>query len=76
MGKDGLIVVTRSEPLIASHELTVVPHQLLDGLLTALHIKLVHPVPHQLKMVVSGFFYALDMDEAIQCFSHSCNHCA
>ncbi len=74
--KDGLIVVPRSEPLVASRELIVVPRQVLDGLLTALHIKLVHPSPHQLKMVVSRFFYALDMDKAIERISQGCHHCA
>ena len=40
IARDGLLVVKRSEPLLPTRECTVVPRQVLDGLLTALHIQL------------------------------------
>ena len=51
VAKDGLLVVKRDEPLVPSRECIIVPQQVLDGLLTALHIQLNHPSSHQL------FFY-------------------
>lgn len=52
VSKDGLLVIQRQQPLSLPTELIVVPSSVLDGLLTALHIKLDHPPKHQLKMVV------------------------
>ena len=76
VSKDGLLVVPRSQPLTPSTELIVVPHSILDGLLTALHIKLDHPSKHQLLMVVQRHFLALDMSTAITRMSDSCHTCA
>ena len=51
VASDGLLVVKHHEPLSPSRECIVVPRQVLDGLLTALHIQLNHPSSHQLKTV-------------------------
>ena len=45
--KDGLLVVPRNSPLSPSRELIIVPRSVLDGLVTALHIKLDHPSKHR-----------------------------
>ncbi|VDI84008.1 Hypothetical predicted protein [Mytilus galloprovincialis] len=42
IAKDGLLVVKRNEPMAPTRECIVVPRQVLDGLLTSLHIKLDH----------------------------------
>jgi hypothetical protein len=76
IAQDGLLIVKREEPLAPSRECIVVPRQVLDGLLTALHFKLVHPTCHQLKQVVHRYFYALDMDKAIERVTAACHHCA
>lgn len=76
LAKDGLLIVHRSEPLAPARECVIVPRQVLDGLLTALHIQLDHPSCHQLKCVVHRYFYALDMDKAIDKVSSSCHQCA
>ena len=76
IAKDGLLVVKRDEPLSPTRECIVVPRQVLDGLLTALHIQLNHPSAHQLKMVTRRFLFALDIDRAIERVSSSCHHCA
>ncbi|KAK3714880.1 hypothetical protein QZH41_001881 [Actinostola sp. cb2023] len=51
IARDGLLVVKREEPLAPTRECIIVPRQVLEGLLTALHIQLGHPSSHQLKMV-------------------------
>lgn len=76
ISRDGLLVVQRSDPLLSSRECIVVPRQVLDGLLTALHIQLDHPSAHQLKQVCHRYFYALDVDGAIGRTSKSCHQCA
>ena len=65
LARDGLIVVRHDMPFAPSRELIVVPRQVLDGLLTALHLKLSHPTKHPLKLVRRNF-YALDLDSAIE----------
>lgn len=76
IARDGLLIVKRNEPLTPTRECIVVPRQVVDGLLTALHIKLCHPSSHQMKMVVRRYLFALDLDKAIDHISESCHHCA
>lgn len=56
-------------------DLIVVPCSILDGLLTALHIKLDYPSKHQLQVLVQHHFFALDMKTAITHVSDSCHTC-
>ena len=76
IAKDRLLVVKRDEPFTRSRECIIVPRQVLDGLLTALHIQLSHPSSHQLKMVTKRYLFALDMDKAIERVVRSCTSCA
>ena len=62
IAKDGLFVVKRNEPLAPTRECIVVPRQVLEGLLTALHIQLSHPSSNQLKAVTKRYLYALSID--------------
>lgn len=64
------------EPLTRSRECIIVPRQVLDGLLTALHIQWSHPSSHQLKMVSKRYLFALDMDKTIRHVVRSCTSCA
>ena len=73
---DGLLVVKTQSPLASTCESIIIPRQVLDGLLTALHLKLNHPSKHQLKLIVNRYFYALDMDKALERVAHSCHTCA
>ena len=52
IAKDGLLVVRRNDALSPSTDLIIVPRSVLDGLVTALHIKLDHPSKHQLQLVM------------------------
>ena len=76
IAKDGLLVVRHCDPLSPPSDLIIVPRSVLDGLVTALHIKLDHPSKHQLSLVLKRHFYALDMSKAIDHASDSCHTCA
>ena len=79
IAKDGLLVVRHCDPLSPPSELIIVPRSVLDGLVTALHIKLDHPSKHQLSLVLKRHFYALDMSKAIDHASKydtTCHTCA
>ena len=52
------------------------PRSVFTGLLTSLHLRLDHPTNHQLKLVVRRYFYALDMDSAIDQVSTTCHTCS
>ena len=66
------MVIKRDEPFTSSRECIIVPGQVLDGLLTALHIQLSHPSTHQHKMDTKRYLFALDMDKAIERVVRSC----
>ena len=77
VSRDGLLVVKRSQPFLPSLELIVVPRSVVDGLLTALHIKLNHPSRNQLHSVVQqNFGFVLDSTGAITRVSKTCHTCA
>ena len=76
LSRDGLLVVRRDEPFAPSRECIIIPRQVTDGLLSALHIKLNHPSCHQLKQAVQRYFFALDINKALDRCSHSCHLCA
>ena len=76
IARDGLLVVKRIEPLMPTRECIVVPREVIDGLITALHIQLDNPSCHQLKLVTFRHFYALDMDKCIEQATNSCHQCS
>ena len=61
IAKDGLLVDPRNDPLQPSSELIIVPRSVLDGFVTALHLRLDHPSKSQLLLVMKRHFYALDL---------------
>ena len=72
---DGLIIVSQEELLGPTKQRIVVPRNVLDGLLTALHLQLSHPSKSQLKSVFNRAFYALDSEVSINNVSDSCHTC-
>ena len=72
---DRLLVFCKEEPFAPVHECIVIPRHVLPGLLTALHIKLEHPMSHQLKQVISHYFFAPDLDQSIDHTTSSCHQC-
>ena len=76
IAKDGLLVVRRCDPFVPPSELIIVPRSVLDGLVTALHIKLDHPSKHQLNLILKRYCYAVDMSKAVEQTCDSCHICA
>ena len=73
IANDGLLVIHKSDPLAESRDLIIVPRAVLSGLITALHIKLDHPSQYQMKSVMRRYFYALDIDKAVEACSEECH---
>jgi hypothetical protein len=73
---DDFIIVTHEEALKPTRQRMVVPRKVVDGLLTALHLRLSHPSIHQLKKIFNRGFYALDSDKAIKRTVEGCHTCA
>ena len=69
-------MVRKTEPFFTARECIVVPQTVFPGLVAALHIKLDHPTPHQLKQVLRRYFFALDLDRQVDQVYTSCHHCA
>ena len=76
IARDGLLIVKHDEPFAPTKERIVVPRSVSDGLMTALHVQLNHPTCHQLKTVAHRYFFALDMDKAIEQVTSNCHMCA
>ena len=76
ISSDGLLVVKKQDPLLPSKELIIVPRSVVQGLIMSLHIQLDHPSRHQLKMVCSRQFHALDLDAVIEQATTGCHVCA
>ena len=72
---DGLLVVRDHQPFQPPRERLVVPRSVLDGLLTALHIRFSYPSKYQTKRLFCKYFFALDVDKAIDLVSPSCHTC-
>ena len=75
-GARDLLIVKHSEPFRPSTERIVIPRSVAEGLLTALHIQLCHPSKHQLKLVFTRAFFALDMDSMVSRVVDGCHTCA
>lgn len=75
IAKDGLLVVKSKEPFSVGERI-VIPRDVLNGILTAVHLKLNHPSVSQLKLICRRYFFALDMDRYIDESYGSCHHCA
>ena len=76
LARDGLLIVRREEPFMATTERIVVPRPLAHGLMTALHLKFGHPTASQLKLIVKRSFYAIAIDQVIDDVSINCSECA
>ena len=58
VSRDGLLVVKRDEPFAVSRECIVISRSVVDGFLSALHVKLDHLCRHQMKLVSQHYFFA------------------
>lgn len=76
ISRDGLLVVKRNMAFAPNDKQIVVPAHLLEGLVTALHIRLSHPTKTQLERVFRRYFFALESKSAVEKVTGMCTHCA
>ena len=72
---DVVLIVPENIPFQPARDRIVVSRGVLNGLLTAIHLRFDHPTQHQMKRLVTRFFFALDMDSAINVTVSACHHC-
>ena len=72
---DGLLVIKQLTPFKPVTTRVVIPREVSNGLLTALHIQLNHPSANQLKLVFSREFFCLDMDALARKVTDQCYMC-
>ena len=76
IASDGLLIVKCDGKLSPQKETIVIPSDVLPGLLTALHLRLDHPSISQLSKIVKRYFWALNLDSALESTSATCHTCA
>ena len=76
ISRDGLLVVRDTQLFQAPKARIVVPRSVIDGLLSAIHIKFNHPSEYQMRRLVSRYFFALDMAKSVTLVVKACHHCA
>lgn len=59
MGRNGLLAVRKEVSFNQVSDLIVVPQHIIPGILTALHVNLVHLLKTRLAKVFYGYFFAL-----------------
>lgn len=74
ISSDGLLVHRIVKPLQITDQI-VVPENVTEGILTALHLRLQHPTAHQLVKAFNRYFYCLNLNEVASQVSKSCYHC-
>ncbi len=72
---DGVLVVRLDRPFQDGRERIVLPRSAVHGLVTAVHLKFSHPSAHQMKKLLTRYFYALDFDGVIQTVVKNCHQC-
>ena len=72
---NGLLVVKHDAPFEHSKDRIIIPRQVLHGFLMSLHIQLSHPTAHQLRQVSRRYFFALDMEKAVEDITSGCHQC-
>ena len=75
IGRDGLLVVIRSELYHPRRELIVVPKHLLNGLLTTIHLQLNHASAYQLQKVFARSYFAQGAQKQVTTVVQNCHTC-
>ena len=75
LDSNGLIIVRKPDPFVHQKDLIVVPHEVLPGLLTALHIQFNHPTRFQMGKLFDRHFYAIASPKHIEEVTESCSQC-
>ena len=72
---NGLLIVNKSDPFVHQRSLIIVHIDILQGLLTALHLQLEHPTKYQLQQVFDRFFYGINSTNIIDAVTNQCSIC-
>ena len=73
---DGLLVVRDMPVFKPVQKRIVIPRNIVDGLLTAIHFRFNHASQNQMRKIVSRYFYALDLEKSLIAVAASCHHCS
>ena len=71
----GLLVVRKSDPYLHQRELTIVPRDILPGILHALHLHFTHCSESQLSKLFHRYFYSIASDNVIKSIIENCQQC-
>ena len=71
----GLIVCRKHDQHTLERELIVVPHEILPGLINALHTSFTHPTSHQLIKLFGRYFYGIGSGNIIKDITSQCQLC-
>lgn len=74
LDQTGLIIVNKEDPFTSNRSLIVVPHKLLPGIVTAIHLHTNHCSKHQLKLIFNRHFYGINSDSIINVVDY-CSQC-
>ena len=76
VASDGLLVLREAQPLCNVNDRIVVPRDVVNGLVMALHIQCSHPTAYQLKRIFNRYFFALDAEVVVTSICNACQQCA
>ena len=71
----GLIICRKLDQQMQERDLIVVPHEILPGLVNALHTSFTHPTAHQLKKLFGRYFFGISSDQVIKDVTAQCQLC-
>ena len=71
----GVLIHRKANPFGRDYELIIIPRSLAPGLISALHLRLGHPVKTQFKKVWNRYFYAIEGENIIDDVTESCPLC-
>ena len=75
IASDGLLVVRDVKVFQQQCERIIVPRKFVHGLFTAVHLRFGHPTANQLKQIVKRYFYAINLDSAVEEVADACDVC-
>ena len=72
---NGLLIHRKSNPYGRDFELIIVPSNIAQGLISALHLRFNHPCKTQFKKVWDRYFFALNSERLIEDCTRACSLC-
>ena len=73
---NGVLVVCKPDPYFHQRKLTIVPKDILPGIVNALHLHFTHCCESQLKKLFNRYFYCIGSEAVIKSVVEACHQCA